>query len=255
MAAKRFLGALVALQFVFALAVTGIAQADDPGGQQTPLGEITSSDKDLLVKVRQAGLWEIPMGEEAQTLAESQRVKEVGAQLASDHKFLDERVVKLAGEMGVPLPDTANANQQSWMTELRGLKGAEFDSTFANRLRAAHGQVFGAIAKVRSGTRNDAIRQFAQVCNNVVQKHMTLLESTNLVTEPGLSDPVPAGGMAGMAGATAPAGGTVDPALASSQTALLSSGLTPLMIVLMVLVGATVTIVLLRLLKPKHSVR
>ena len=254
MAAKRFLGVLVALQFVFALAVTGIAQADDPGGQQTPLGAIASSDKDLLVKVRQAGLWEIPMGEEAQTRAESQRVKDVGAQLAGDHRSLDERVVKLAGGMGVPLPDTANPNQQSWMTELRGLKGAQFDSTFANRLRAAHGQVFGAVAKVRSGTRNDAIRQFAQVCNNVVQKHMTLLESTNLVTEPGLSDPVPAGGMAGMSGAAAPAGGTADPALAASQTPL-SSGPAPLMIVLMVLVGTTVTIVLLRLLRPKHSVR
>ncbi|MET1073293.1 MAG: DUF4142 domain-containing protein [Umezawaea sp.] len=252
MSPKRFLAVLVALQILFAVAVTGTATADEPG-QKTPLGVITESDKDLLVKVRQAGLWEGPMGEEAQTRAEAQRVKEVGAQLASDHQFLDQRVTKLAEQMGVPLPSVANPNQQSWMDELRGLNGAAFDQTFANRLRSAHGQVFGAIAKVRAGTGNDAIREFAQISNNIVQKHMTLLESTNLVNAQGLADPVPAGGMAGMG----PNGG--DPALAAQSGflggLLPADGPSPLMIGLIVLVGAVVTVALLRMTKPKHSVK
>jgi putative membrane protein len=247
MSAKRFLVALVTVHFVLMLGLTGFAAADDvtPQGpaQQTPLGEITDTDKDLLVKVRQAGLWEMPMGDEAQTRAAGQRVKEVGQQLASDHRFLDDRVTKLAAQMGVPLPDQANPDQQSWMAELRSKTGADFDSTFVNRLRAAHGKVFNAVAKIRAGTRNEAIRQFAQVCNNIVMKHMTLLESTNLVTEPGLSEPV---------NATAVAGG---PALQASERSLPGTGPDLVSILLMCGAGATVTIGLLRLIRPKHPVR
>lgn len=249
MSVKGFVGTLATALLLFLLTVTGVARADEEPGvgpvQQTPLGEITGSDTELLVKVRQAGLWEMPMGEEAQTRAASQRVKDVGLQLAADHVFLDERVMKLAEGMGVTLPDVASVDQQSWMAEMRSQTGAEFDETFANRLRAAHGAVFSAVAKVRAGTRNDAIRQFAQVCINIVMKHMTLLESTNLVAEPGLSAPKRAGAD----------GASADPTLAASQQNLLTSGTTPLLILAMCAVGAATTMGILRLLRPRSTMR
>lgn len=70
-----------------------------------------------------------------------------------------------------------------------GQTGARFDRTFANRLRAAHGKVFGAIAAVRAGTRNETIRSFAQHTNQVVMRHITLLESTGLVDYEDLPPP------------------------------------------------------------------
>ncbi|MEJ2853449.1 MULTISPECIES: DUF4142 domain-containing protein [unclassified Saccharothrix] len=250
MSAKRFTALLLAAQLLLAPALTGTATADDPPGagavQQTPLGPITELDKELLVKVRLAGLWEMPMGDEAQTRAGSRRVKEVGAQLMSDHTFLDERVTRLAGQMGVPIPDEANEDQQSWMAEMRSRTGAAFDESFANRLRAAHGSLFPVIGQIRATTRNEAIRQFAQICNQIVLKHMTLLESTNMVTEMGLSKPVRAG--------AAPVQGAVnaDP----QRTAQVGdTGPDPVTVLLICLVGAVVTIAILRLLRPKADVK
>ncbi len=73
------------------------------------------------------------------------------------------------------------------MAEISGKTGEAFDRTWADRLRAAHGTVFGLIAEVRAGTRNGTIRDFAQQANNIVMKHMTLLESTGYVsTEHGM---------------------------------------------------------------------
>lgn len=255
MSAKRFAAVALAVHLlllpVLALsAPAGVAHADDPAEsgpvQQTPLGPISALDKELLVKVRLAGLWEMPMGEEAKTRAASTRVKEVGAQLASDHMFLDERVVRLASQMGVALPNEANADQQSWMAEMRSLTGAAFDDSFANRLRAAHGSIFPAIGTVRANTRNEAIRQFAQVCNQIVLKHMTLLESTNMVTDMGLSKPV----AAGVAPAAAVRG---DPVRASAQ--IPADGPSALVVLLMCLAGAVVTIGILRVLRPRGDVK
>jgi predicted outer membrane protein len=160
------------------------------GWTMTPSGPLGPADRDLLVKVRLAGLWEAPAGRLAQDHAQSGRVKEVGEHLEHDHVALDEQVRAVAAKLGVPLPEVPGAEQQGWLTELTGKYGADFDATFANRLRAAHGKVFAAIATVRAGTRNDTVREFATTANSVVMKHMTLLESTGLVDYPALPLPL-----------------------------------------------------------------
>lgn len=187
--------AVVALASVpIAASAASLLQEDlGEGWVMTPSGPLGPADRDFLVKVRLAGLWEAPAGEMAQTKAQSERVKEVGHHLATDHVALDEQVRATAAKLKVDLPDEPNADQQGWLKELSGSEGAEFDQIFADRLRAAHGKVFSLIASIRSGTRNEAIRGFAQVGISVVMKHMTLLESTGLVNFEGLPEPPPPG--------------------------------------------------------------
>lgn len=157
---------------------------DDPlpeGWTNTATGPLSPSDRDLLVRVRLAGLWEAPAGQMAQERAGSERVKEVGHHLEVDHLALDQQVRTIAAKLGVELPNQPSTEQQGWLTELSGEQGPAFDKTFADRLRAAHGKVFSVVAAVRAATRNDTIRAFAQTAVSVVMKHMTLLESIGLV--------------------------------------------------------------------------
>jgi predicted outer membrane protein len=181
--------------FVVAAAATialVMPPAIDPAAAQwtqTSSGPLTAADRDLLVKVRQAGLWEMPVGEYAQTRAESQRVKEVGKLIMEEHMELDLITRQTAKKLGVALPDEPNADQQSWMAQLAAESGPAFDKDFANLLRAAHGKVFTVVAGVRSGTRNSEIRKFAQEGINYVMRHMGYLESTGLVDHSQLPEP------------------------------------------------------------------
>ncbi|MEO3871226.1 DUF4142 domain-containing protein [Nonomuraea sp. B12E4] len=181
--------------FVAAAAVTIVLvmpPAIDPAAAQwtqTTSGPLTAADRDLLIKVRQAGLWEMPVGDYAQTRAESQRVKEVGKLLMQDHMKLDLMTRQVAKRLGVALPDEPNADQQRWMAQLAAESGPAFDKDFANLLRAAHGKVFTVVAAVRAGTRNSEVRKFAQEGVNFVMRHMTLLESTGLVDHNDLPEP------------------------------------------------------------------
>ncbi|WP_225262705.1 DUF4142 domain-containing protein [Nonomuraea cavernae] len=169
-----------------------------------PSGPLGPADHDLLVKVRQAGLWEIPVGRWTAERAESQRVKEVGEHLVEDHTKLDAVTRQYAARLGVALPDEPSPEQQSWMAQLAAESGPAFDRDFANLLRAAHGKVFSVVAGVRAGTRNSEIRKFSQHAVNVVMKHMTLLESTGLVDYDQLPEPP-------TPSATPPAPAAVDP--------------------------------------------
>ncbi|MEV1170288.1 DUF4142 domain-containing protein [Nonomuraea sp. NPDC049784] len=181
--------------FVVAAAVTIVLvmpPSIDPAAAtwtQTSSGPLTAADRDLLIKVRQAGLWEMPAGQYAETRAESQRVKEVGRLIMQDHIKLDLLTRQTAKKLGVALPDEPNADQQSWLAQLAAESGPAFDKDFANLLRAAHGKVFTVVAGVRAGTRNSEIRKFAQEGINFVMRHMTLLESTGLVDHNQLPEP------------------------------------------------------------------
>ncbi|MEV4745356.1 DUF4142 domain-containing protein [Streptosporangium sp. NPDC049248] len=182
--------AVAAVAVVLITPPGGTASLATEGWTQTPQGPLGPADRDLLVKVRLAGLWEIPSGQQAQQRAASKRVKEVGMHLMTDHLKLDEEVRALAAKLNVPLPSRPNTDQQSWMAQLAAVNaGAEYDLLFTRLLRQAHGKVFTVVAAVRAGTRNDLVRPFAQRAVEVVMKHMTLLESTGLVDYSTLPEP------------------------------------------------------------------
>jgi len=234
----RALATVLAMLFLFfATPFAAQAQPADTGGvQDTPTGPLTANDRELLNKVRQAGLWEMPMGELTATKASNARVKQIGKMIMLDHMMLDNLTKKTAAQFNLTTPDVPNPSQQSWMDELNGLEGDAFDQAFVARLRAAHGQVFNFLAKVRTQTRNDTIRGFSQAGIDVVMKHMTLLESTGLAGDPAFAEPQPAGGII---------------------KANLASGDGPNMwvIITVTAAGAVLTVLLLRVLRPRRPVR
>ncbi|MGK3207090.1 DUF4142 domain-containing protein [Amycolatopsis sp. MEPSY49] len=144
-------------------------------------GPVTELDKTFLVKVRQAGLWEMPAGTLAQTHASSDAVKRAGLHLLDGHSHLDQLVREDAKMLGVTLPDQASAEQQGWVRQLIAAQGLQFDKLFVNLLRASHGKIFATIAEVRAGTQNDVIRRHATQANQTVLDHMNVLEDTGLV--------------------------------------------------------------------------
>jgi predicted outer membrane protein len=186
------------------------------GLTQTEWGPLGPADRDLLIKVRQAGLWEGPTGQQAQQQGSSARVREVGRLISAEHADLDAQVRDVSAKLGVLLPNQPTEQQQGWMAEIAGQSGADFDRTFVQRLRAAHGKVLPIIAQVRSGTRNDLVRQFATTAAQFVTRHHEYLESTGLVDFSALPEPP--------APDPSPPAAVVPPAAAAPATAIAAAG-------------------------------
>ncbi|GIM93253.1 DUF4142 domain-containing protein [Paractinoplanes toevensis] len=144
-------------------------------------GRLSAADQDLVVKVRLAGLWEIPAGEMAQQKSRDPRIQKIGREIAAQHEVLDAFDRAAAKKLGIVVPNKPNSDQQGWLAEMRDADGAEFDEIYIARLRAAHGKIFPAIGTVRATTRNDTVRKLAQQANQFVVTHMTLLESSGIV--------------------------------------------------------------------------
>ncbi|MDQ4009702.1 MAG: DUF4142 domain-containing protein [Actinomycetota bacterium] len=185
---------------------TAATAAPDNGWTQTQWGPLGPADRDLLVKVRQAGLWEGPAGQQAQQRASSPRVREVGRLIAAEHADLDAQVREVSARLGVPLPNQPSDQQKGWIGEIASQPVSDFDRTFVQRLRAAHGKVLPTIAQVRAGTRNELVRRFATTSAQFVTRHHEYLESTRLVDYSALPEaPAPAAAPPAAAAAAPPA--------------------------------------------------
>jgi predicted outer membrane protein len=169
---------------------TGVGAAAQADGQATPEpaappaagGEpLAVTDREVLHKVKQAGLWEMPVGMWASKRAVDPRVREVGGKIAAEHQELDGIVTKAAAALGVELPTEPTAQQQGWMREIDAQRGAAFDERAVFLLRQAHGNVLPVLTQVRVATRNAVIREFTTQAMAFVQRHITYLESTGLV--------------------------------------------------------------------------
>ncbi|TQK51263.1 putative outer membrane protein [Streptomyces sp. SLBN-118] len=172
----------------------------------TQWGPLTATDRDFLVKVRLAGLWELPAGQQAIERAPSKAIKDAGDHLVVGHTDLDKRARDVAAKLGVELPNQPSEQQQAWLREMSAASGQDYERKFANLLRNAHGKVFALIAQVRHTTRNTLIRQLATDANQTVLDHITMLEATGFVDFDGIANEAAGGATASPTGPPPPDG-------------------------------------------------
>lgn len=197
---------------------SGTGQANVAAGTvNTQWGPLTAADRDLIVRVRLAGLWELPAGQQAVQRAPSQAIKEAGDHLIVGHTDLDKRVRIVAARLGVELPNQPNEQQQGWLREMTAATGAEYEYKFVNLLRAAHGKIFPAIGTVRNSTRNTLVRQLASDTNQTVLDHITVLEKTGRVDFDAIANDAVATTTASPTGPSAPVPGQVAPSAPAAE--------------------------------------
>ena len=177
----------------------------------TNYGPLSGLDRDFLTRVRQAGLWELPAGQEAEQKGATQAVRTAGQHLVQGHTFLDQRVRDVAAKLRIELPNEPTAQQRQWLTTLNKAQGVEYDHDFVNIARLAHGKVFSLVAQVRATTRNSLVRALADDANTTVLDHIKVLEATGDVDWDALARNMAAASTPPLVNSPAPPGPTTDP--------------------------------------------
>ncbi|GHG46139.1 DUF4142 domain-containing protein [Streptomyces griseocarneus] len=191
----------------------GAAAADPTAGSvPTRFGPLSAADRDFVERVRLAGLWETPAGQQALERGTTAAVKLAGRHLVDGHTALDQHVRDVGQRLGLELPSQPTAEQRRWLTRLDAAHGGAYDREFANILRFAHGKVFALVGQVRAGTRNSAVRELADDAATTVLDHMKVLEETGLVDFDALASGPPPPAPPGR-GAGPPPAPAVTPAL------------------------------------------
>ncbi|MET7765759.1 DUF4142 domain-containing protein [Streptomyces sp. NPDC005336] len=175
---------VVTLAVIMSPVLTGVQQKTVTAMKETTstqYGPLSGADREFVVKVRLAGLWEFPVGELALKKGTTKAVKTAGDHLIKGHAQLDAAARDIAPKLGITLPNKPTPQQQGFLDTLTAATGKNFDSEMANILRITHGQIFSSIAKIRATSKNSLVRQLATQANNTVLDHITQMENIGMV--------------------------------------------------------------------------
>lgn len=163
------------------LGVQKVSSAPDRIIARPATGPLTEADRDFVVKVRAAGLWEYPVGQMAIKKATTKAARTAGEHLIAGNAALDAACRSVAGELDITLPNQPSPQQQGFVAQLNADSGKQFDTDMATILRATQGQILSTVASVRTTTKNSLIRALADKTNDTVMDHITIVEKTGLV--------------------------------------------------------------------------
>ena len=152
------------------------------GGEvATEWGPLSPSDRDMLIKLRQADLFDGPCGDQAGQRALASSVRRAGNRLGQTHAQLDAQLLATANQLGVALPNQPSDQQSVWRNAIASAPATSYDASFVNLLRAAYGELLPQIEGVRSGTQNQLIRHLAITASARIEGNMQSLERTGEV--------------------------------------------------------------------------
>jgi len=180
------------------------------------------SDDIVLRQIHRANLDEIRMGQLAQRNGSSAQVKQYGARLVSDHQAADQKVVALAKQLRIALPQergqmsgapfkssddrpgymgrrdsTADSTTLQSYTpsspqpgdRLRSLRGAAFDTAFANAMVDAHNQAIGLLELAQGQAQHEELRSLIASTLPALREHLQIAQSLAGGTATGSSNP------------------------------------------------------------------
>jgi putative membrane protein len=162
MMSARVLGTVAIVSF---LAYPALAQA------QT---ELAPQDLQFTEEAAAGGLKEVALGELAQEQAKNEQVVQFGERMVQDHHQANEKLMGLAEQKGIELPQDLPEDAQQKYEELQQLSDAEFDQAYMDEMVKDHEETIGLFEQQAESGQDPDLRAFAEETLPTLREHLEL---------------------------------------------------------------------------------
>jgi len=142
-------------------------------GQVTTQGDI-SADMPFVHEASSSNLFEIRLGQLAQSNASNQAVKQFAQRMVADHNNLQNQLTSVASTGGQSFTPTMDSRHQNQINKLQSLTGAEFDRDYMNLMIRAHQRDVNNFQTQSQSANSSQVRALATNSLPVLQQHLSL---------------------------------------------------------------------------------
>jgi len=133
-------------------------------------------DKMFLKDASEGGMAEVQFGQLASQKGNSDKVKEFGQKMVTDHTLLNNELKPFADKMGVPPPAGLSAKDQAEFDKLNGLSGDEFDKEYVSAMMKDHDKDLKDFRK-EAGTAGDPdLKTAVENGEKVIARHHRMID-------------------------------------------------------------------------------
>jgi putative membrane protein len=140
----------------------------------TPLSK---NDSMFVMEAAIGGLMEVQAGQIAQQNATSQRVKDFGGMMVTDHSKANDELRSYAAGHGITLPDSLPADKQKHINAMKTMKGTSFDKHYVGMMVDDHQKDVAKFKKESTGANDAQLKQWAGNTLPVLQKHLDSIQA------------------------------------------------------------------------------
>lgn len=136
-------------------------------------------DNSFAAKAAQGGNAEVELGRLAQSHASSDKVKQFGQQMVTDHSKAGDELAKIAAQKNIALPGGLNAKDQAIVDRLSQLNGAAFDRAYMQDMVKDHREDIAEFKKEANSGQDPDFKAFASNTLATLQHHLSMAEETS----------------------------------------------------------------------------
>jgi putative membrane protein len=140
----------------------------------TPLSK---NDSMFVMEAAIGGLMEVQAGQLAQQNAQSQRVKDFGSMMVTDHSKANDELKSYAAGHGITLPTELPADKQKHVDAMKNMKGAAFDKHYIAMMVEDHKEDVGKFKKQSTDASDAQLKTWAGNTLPVLQKHLDSVQA------------------------------------------------------------------------------
>lgn len=142
-------------------------QAEEANEQK----DMPEDDSEFAVKAASGGMMEVELGKLAGQKAQSQKVKDFGAMMVTDHSKANEELKTLAASKNITIPATLSEEHQKHIDDLSKLSGAEFDKEYVKLMVDDHKEDIDLFKDASFNAKDPDVKAFAGNTLPTLQKH------------------------------------------------------------------------------------
>lgn len=145
-----------------------------PTVTNTPLSK---SDSSFVMEAAVGGLMEVEAGKLAQQNGQSQRVKDFGGMMVTDHSKANDELKSYASGHGIMVPDSLPADKRKHLDAMKSMKGASFDKHYISMMLDDHQKDVAKFKKESTSADDAQLKQWAGNTLPTLQKHLDSVQA------------------------------------------------------------------------------
>jgi len=131
------------------------------------------SDQKFVDFAAQTDMVEANLGQMAQSVSDSQPVKDYGQMLVTDHTNDFHQLYSVAHQANLTMPDAIDAeNDKTMIDPFEKLKGEAFDHRYIHEMIAGHTKAIEIYKNEAADAQNPALKSYAEQALPVLEKHL-----------------------------------------------------------------------------------
>ena len=133
---------------------------------------VDKDDAQFATKAASGGMAEVELGKIAQKNGSSQKVKDFGTMMVTDHSKANEELMALAKSKNITLPAAPGADEQKNIDDLSKKTGTDFDKAYASAMGKDHKTDISLFEGASKNAKDPDLKAFATKTLPTLKMHL-----------------------------------------------------------------------------------